>query len=340
MKKMRNVIVLLALGLIVGSGITSPAFAADDSNATGTETATETDDSSAAVKELFDDYVNKKINTGYDVDFGPATMMVNYGVPMSLDDLLSKNAKVQKYIFKSGIDQALKDRLSGVKFTVVASNYYSYGATTDIQSLLGMAGDASRFDTLHLLAYKGDTEIGDQIIDDYSTLEVSDANRYTVVNMKGVVTNGYATLPLINDETKSNRGVAPNSGWITDKYRIDNSTGKIQYRVSTHEWLPEESVTLSSNANSGFVLRNFQDVDSGVTINIMDYNHASVTLYKANGDIWNYTLPADSDWKITKVAYDQYGVCYYQVSNDAWLRQVEYGSHPYQADGSGVVITK
>ncbi len=37
--------------------------------------------------------------------------------------------------------------------------------------------------------------------------------------------------------------------------------------------------------------------------------------------MWDYTLPNATDWKVTAVSFDQFGVPYYQVSNDAWVRE-------------------
>jgi hypothetical protein len=137
----------------------------------------------------------------------------------------------------------------------------------------------------------------------------------------GVVTSRYAQVTPLHDTENdhSSRGVASNTKWATDKFMINYGTAEMFYRVSTSEWL--NYATFSSSGNSGLRLSDKIGPNKDLpTYRVSFRETTGEPLYKANGDLWYYTLPNNTDWKITAISFDQFGVPYFQVSDNAWVR--------------------
>ncbi|AKP67696.1 hypothetical protein [Companilactobacillus ginsenosidimutans] len=141
---------------------------------------------------------------------------------------------------------------------------------------------------------------------------------------EGTVINNENLTPLVDEsqpDGKSNRSVAPGTGWYTDKVELNLNSGNYQYRVSTSEWL-QGDVTVKSSNNTGIKIYgdSYDIISNNPIYHVKNHAVAGETVYKSNGDIWDFTLPNDTDWEATSTGTDDNGFLYYRVSNDAWVR--------------------
>ncbi|MQS89626.1 hypothetical protein [Companilactobacillus mishanensis] len=154
--------------------------------------------------------------------------------------------------------------------------------------------------------------------------EVNDG--WSINNMHGVVTVKDEAGPLYNDDNKiTSRSIDAHTGWQTDKYRINNENGEIQYRVSTHEWVNSDMVdfvqTEANEATSETAMTNITDLQGHHVISLSGSDKDKVyPLYNTNGKKLTRNLGQDSAWQTDKQATDSEGNTVYRVSTDEWVR--------------------
>lgn len=147
-------------------------------------------------------------------------------------------------------------------------------------------------------------------------------------NAVGTVTVGNSTASLYDDDNNvTNRALASNSAWATDKSRVNSKTGLKQYHVSTHEWVNASNVNFvakngSSNNNTSSTtgLNNITDLSGHNTINLAGPQGFVYALYSASGARSNRGLAGATSWYTDKSATDNAGNTYYRVSTDEWVR--------------------
>ncbi|MFD1418343.1 hypothetical protein [Companilactobacillus keshanensis] len=149
---------------------------------------------------------------------------------------------------------------------------------------------------------------------------------WTVKDVKGIVkTNSdkaYYTLHNDADELVSNRALDKNSSWQTDKVRT-NAAGAKQYRVSTHEWIPEADVNFEgTDIDTG-------STSDGLTITKLDKN--KIVNVSSSGMVYflynskgvksdTRALGGGTSWQVDKTATDAAGNTYYGVSTDEFVK--------------------
>ena len=302
MKKVKVVllglITFICFGILTINNNVVNADTTDNTNATNVPTNV-----MDAVNELFDNYTNDNI-TVTDASFSRPTLAATSGT-YSINEFF-KIPVMKKYVFKgTTMDDA--SNLQNVKF-----QYYGHYQNS---------GDMDYKQWIRLYAlYNGETIK----TKDISIVDNSRSQTYTVpTDLPGIVEatheEGAQYAPLIDTENdKSSRSLAPGSDWYTDKFMINREWGFMLYRVSTSEWVDERYIKPHANTD----LRIDNDISVG-RMNIFNVTYRAISgepLYKSDGELWNYTLPNNTDWQITAVAFDQYGLAYFQVSNNAWVR--------------------
>lgn len=293
--------------LVVNSN--NVAFGSDSTDIKADETAA-VDQESSSVQDFLDNYFNSSITVN-DASFSKTAMSYSNYEKVSYSKLINDNPAVKKYLLKNTDGTDFSDSFRDVKFQIGRVSYIS--AREGSAAIADQFGPSLLSDGLLVIAYDGNT--GKQIAKKRIKVTVG-PNK--IVNLVGTAKNNDSTVPLLNDEGKiTSRGVAPQTDWYTDKFMVDNDIGDIRYRVSTHEWL--SNATIDSQGNSGIQLSDQRD-SSNNEIKINNRKNKGEPLFKSNGEIWNFTLPDGSFWKVTAVAWDQYGIPYYQVSTDAWVR--------------------
>ncbi|MQS53415.1 hypothetical protein [Companilactobacillus mishanensis] len=154
--------------------------------------------------------------------------------------------------------------------------------------------------------------------------EVNDG--WSINNLHGVVTVRDEAGPLYNDDNKiTSRSIDAHTGWQTDKYRINNESGEIQYRVSTHEWVNSDMVdfvqTEANEATSETAMTNITDLQGHHVISLSGADKDKVyPLYNTNGKKLTRNLGQGSAWQTDKQATDSEGNTVYRVSTDEWVR--------------------
>lgn len=304
MKKIKWII--LGLGILVSFNLGSNNVV----NAADNETATETTESNSvpsdvknAVDNLLDNYTNDNI-TVTDASFSRPTLDATDGT-YSFNEF-SKIPVMKNFIFKNG-SNSLAPQLNNVQF-----RYYGH---YPISGLIDFTYWVQIFAT-----YNGQ-EVGSK------TIKVNNGqfrNQYTdATKQTGVVEATHAEgsnyAPLLDTENEhSSRSLAPNSYWFTDRFMVDMEWATLYYRVSTSEWVNEYYA--KPHANPSLQISDPISVGRS-TIYRTSYRAISGDpVYKSDGQLWNFTLPNNSEWKITAIAFDQYGVAYGQVSTGAWVR--------------------
>lgn len=154
---------------------------------------------------------------------------------------------------------------------------------------------------------------------------------WTVKDESGVVTTKndktYYTLKNDDNKTISNRALAANTSWQYDKTRT-NANGDVQYRVSTHEWVPAESVNVNDGNNNG----GSETPEGALTVTNLDSKKVvnlatpGMTYFVYNKDgVMSTTraLAGGSSWLVDKTAVDAAGNTYYGVSTDEFVKAGE-----------------
>ncbi|KRK64618.1 hypothetical protein FC72_GL002026 [Companilactobacillus tucceti DSM 20183] len=166
------------------------------------------------------------------------------------------------------------------------------------------------------------------------TVGSKDDSAWTVKDADGIVTaksdKQFYTLHNDNDELVSNRAISKNSPWRTDKVRT-NAAGEKQYRVSTHEWIPESDVTFNGT-ESGNDSGSNTDPEGALTVTKLDKNkivNVSTSgmvyfLYNSKGvKSDTRALGGGTAWQVDKIAKDAAGNTYYGVSTDEFVKAGE-----------------
>ncbi|MCH4009930.1 hypothetical protein [Companilactobacillus sp.] len=144
----------------------------------------------------------------------------------------------------------------------------------------------------------------------------------------GTVQVKNSTASLYNDDNDiTNRALAANSSWATDKSRVNSKTGLKQYHVSTHEWVNASDITFTSkdgnttnNNGSTSGLNNITDLQGYHAVKLDGPTGFVYALYSQNGTRSNRGLAGLTSWYTDKSATDNQGNTYYRVSTDEWVR--------------------
>jgi hypothetical protein len=144
----------------------------------------------------------------------------------------------------------------------------------------------------------------------------------------GTVQVKNSTASLYNDDNDiTNRALAANSSWATDKSRVNSKTGLKQYHVSTHEWVNASDITFTSkdgnttnNNGSTSGLNNITDLQGYHAVKLDGPTGFVYALYSQNGTRSNRGLAGLTSWYTDKSATDSQGNTYYRVSTDEWVR--------------------
>lgn len=141
-------------------------------------------------------------------------------------------------------------------------------------------------------------------------------------NATGKVTVGNSVASLYDDNNNlTNRAVAANSAWATDKSRVNSKTGLKQYHVSTHEWVNADDVTFSGDENNGSnALGTIANLSGHHTVDLDGPSGFVYALFSSNGKRSNRGLAGNTSWYTDKSATDGEGNTYYRVSTDEWIR--------------------
>ncbi|WP_125772067.1 hypothetical protein [Companilactobacillus furfuricola] len=141
-------------------------------------------------------------------------------------------------------------------------------------------------------------------------------------NANGKVTVGNNVASLYDDNNNlTNRAVAANSAWATDKSRTNSKTGLKQYHVSTHEWVNADDVTFSGDENNGSnALGTISNLTGHHTVDLAGPDGFVYALFSSNGTRSNRGLAGNTSWYTDKSATDGEGNTYYRVSTDEWIR--------------------
>lgn len=141
-------------------------------------------------------------------------------------------------------------------------------------------------------------------------------------NATGKVTVGNSVASLYDDNNNlTNRAVAANSAWATDKSRVNSKTGLKQYHVSTHEWANADDVTFSGDENNGSnALGTIANLSGHHTVDLDGPSGFVYALFSSNGKRSNRGLAGNTSWYTDKSATDGEGNTYYRVSTDEWIR--------------------
>src|SRR5699024_6035032 len=144
------------------------------------------------------------------------------------------------------------------------------------------------------------------------------AASWTTTDESGVVTTKndktYYTLKNDDDKTISNRALAANTSWQYDKVRT-NANGDKKYRLSTHEWVPAESVNVNDGNNNG----GSETPEGALTVTNLDTKKVvnlatpGMTYFVYNKDgVMSTTraLAGGSSWLVDKTAVDAAGNTY------------------------------
>ncbi|AKP67124.1 hypothetical protein [Companilactobacillus ginsenosidimutans] len=303
MKKVKLVI----LGLIVLSSIgfsNSMVVNAEVNGSNPTESTDVPSEIQSSVDELFDNQMSNNITVS-DASFSKATIK-EINNKYSFDDW-GRIPLVSKYVLTDTPSSTQIVNLKNVTFEslgqypVPSLGNFNYGVS--VQAFYNGKVIKSKF-----------IPVSDNVVTEPYT---------NPVNLVGTVTATHNVAlpyaPLTDTENKaSSRALAPNSDWYTDKFMINKANGDIYYRVSTSEWV--NTLYIKPHANPNLKISNRIPVSEGQEIYTVGSDNVSgQTVYKSNGELWDYTLPKETQWKVTSIAFDQFGRAYCEVSNDAWV---------------------
>ena len=145
-----------------------------------------------------------------------------------------------------------------------------------------------------------------------------------------VHTSDITTAPLYDESGKVivDRSLINNSRWTTDTKRTVLASGKVFYRVSTHEYVSADQVTFEATdpSNSADVVKGDVVVTPLPSIKIIQASYAgSITdLWNKSDDNKSMTRSADRHlaggtlWRTDQTATVN-GVTYYRVSTNEWV---------------------
>lgn len=147
------------------------------------------------------------------------------------------------------------------------------------------------------------------------------ASNWTVTPIKGVVTVGGSIAALCDDngQPSTGRSLAANTPWLTDEKRVNNTTGAVQYRVSTHEWVAAEDVSYSDGQTPAG-LTDITDLEGRHVVNLDGPSGFVYSLYDSTGKLASRGLAGATSWLTDKTAKDSDGTTYYRVSTDEWIK--------------------
>ena len=145
-----------------------------------------------------------------------------------------------------------------------------------------------------------------------------------------VHTSDVTTAPLYDEAGKVivDRSVMNKSQWRTDTKRTVLASGKVFYRVSTHEYISADQVTFEATdtSSSADVVKGDVVVTPLPSRKVIKVNNAGILT-----DLWNKSddnksmtrsadrhLPGDSLWQTDQTATVN-GITYYRVSTNEWI---------------------
>ncbi|WP_363473068.1 hypothetical protein [Companilactobacillus musae] len=248
-----------------------------------------------------------------------------------------------------GLNGDIKDgefKTAGTYYQVVN---YTVGKDTPLESFLSAYKDDTSKYTIYVNGKKasagydyaytpatagteasGDTPATagtDATISFVRAIKVSDnESTWTTTDKAGVVTtkDGSAYYTLKDDEgnTITNRALAKNTDWATDKVRTDQDGNK-QYRVATGEWIDANDVTFSekgdNNNNAEGAYTDVQALNGKVTLD--GPSSFIYMLYNDNGaSVSNRALAGNSEWYTDKKATNAAGQTVYHVATGEWVQ--------------------
>ena len=145
-----------------------------------------------------------------------------------------------------------------------------------------------------------------------------------------VHTSDVTTAPLYDEAGKVivDRSVMNKSQWRTDTKRTVLASGKVFYRVSTHEYISADQVTFEATdtSSSADVVKGDVVVTPLPSRKVIKVNNAGILT-----DLWNKSddnksmtrsadrhLPGESLWQTDQTATVN-GITYYRVSTNEWI---------------------
>ncbi|WP_057880272.1 SLAP domain-containing protein [Companilactobacillus kimchiensis] len=154
----------------------------------------------------------------------------------------------------------------------------------------------------------------------------NNGHNWTTEDIKGIVTTKkdqpYYSLNNTEDKTVSDRALAENTAWLTDRSRTDQNGNK-QYRVSTSEWIDAKYVNFNEMPDS------LSDVQSSIGILYADKTKEYYRLYNKDDQLVpDRALGKGTYWKVDQTAHDADGKEYYRVSTNEWVKQVDGIHYP------------
>ncbi|WP_119327161.1 hypothetical protein [Companilactobacillus musae] len=174
--------------------------------------------------------------------------------------------------------------------------------------------------------YDFTTNAGEQTITFVRAIKVSDSEaEWTTTDKAGVVTtksaNAYYTLKDDEGNTITNRALAKNTDWATDKVRTDQD-GNQQYRVATGEWIDANDVTFSEKGSSNNNEGEYTDVQAlNGKVTLDGPSSFIYMLYNDNGaSVSNRALAGNSEWYTDKKATNAAGQTVYHVATGEWVQ--------------------
>ncbi|MCH4009532.1 hypothetical protein [Companilactobacillus sp.] len=317
--KKSTIVLLTAISIttVASSSITGTALADTTENTVQTAVPANV---SSSVTDLLNNQTQAKVSV-QDSSVSKTSTRPTYGQSFSLSDFI-KIPIVSKYIFKNFTVLDYAKNLRDVQFKYYFSRWTDSGMpamqtwTSFWQT--GLGGGPSPINIYVDAIYNGQTIATKVIPYDYSSYkgysDPSPANGVATSSNDGVT-------PLIDSENaQSNRGVAANTDWRTDKVKYDNTFSEYLYRVSTSEWL--KNATIKTNGDSGIRLSN--RIAGVPDINTFSTYGQETHVISDDGTVYDFTLPKNTSWLITLMAFDQFGVPYYQVSTNGWVTGLPY----------------
>lgn len=143
---------------------------------------------------------------------------------------------------------------------------------------------------------------------------------WTYYQDKGVVTTktDQPTYTLNNHEnqTIANRGLAEDTAWVTDQYRV-NKAGVKQYRVATGEWIDSHDVIFTQkNTDTNDDWTYYQD--PGVVTTKDNQAYYSLENWD-NQTVTNRALAEQTMWVTDQYRTNKAGVKEYRVATNEWI---------------------
>ncbi|WP_125768366.1 hypothetical protein [Companilactobacillus furfuricola] len=312
MKKSKIILFGATFLVTLGMSFTTPTQATASNRDVTTTTQSNSDVPESvqnAVDDLFDNYLTDETIDIDDASISHPTEETTEGTHYNFNEF-SKIPLIKKYLLKSGF--STEEQLNNVKFS-----YYVHHSDDN--------GDFDYTYWTQVYAYYDGNLIGSKRVEiKYLSSSEEPTSFYSnPTDLVGQVTatnqEGKQYAPLIDTVNKeSNRSLAPKSDWYTDKFMVDKNWGDLFYRVSTSEWVNERYI--KPHANTSLKISDLISNSGNKIYQVTDRRVSGQPLYKSNGELWDYTLPDGSKWKVTAIGFDQYGSIYGEVSTDAWIR--------------------